>query len=66
LVGFDGVVEDFLQGVLAAKFEEKDGEAGLFGEADVFKVGSAELRVVTGLAGWCCGPCPRGPVPRKL
>jgi len=46
LVGFDGVVEDFLQGVLAAKFEEKDGEAGLFGEADVSRSASAELRVV--------------------
>ena len=43
LVGFNGLVIEGLQRVLAANFEEGDGQVSLFGEALVLQIGGAEL-----------------------
>ncbi len=50
LIGGNRGVEDLLEGILPAKLEEQNGQAGLLGEAFVFKIGGAELGRVLRLA----------------
>ncbi len=50
LVGFHGLVQNFLQLVLPADLEKDLCEAGLFDQAFVLQVGRAELRAVLKLA----------------
>ena len=49
LVGFHCVIEELLQRILAANLEEVLGQAGLFGEPLILKVGRGQLgRVLAG------------------
>ena len=52
LIGFDGLVEDLLQHVLAANLEVVLGEGGLLDELLVFQVGGADLGGVFRVRTW--------------
>ena len=63
LVGCDGGGIEFLQRVLAAKFEEKESETGLLGEALIFQVGGAELCFKLRCADGVADPAPEVGLP---
>ena len=58
-------LQNLLEGILSAELEKEDGQAGLLGEALVFKIGGADLGRVLCLTYRYCVSCPRDQAPMR-